>query len=82
MRTRPILMTAGAAVGMVPVALEWAVGLERLSPLAIVAIGGLIVGSFLTLLVVPVLYYLLESGRQKFHRWRGAPSPETDQGSV
>jgi multidrug efflux pump subunit AcrB len=72
-RTRPILMTAGAAaVGMVPVAMEWAVGLERLSPLAIVAIGGLIVGTFLTLLVVPVLYFLLESGRRRFANWRGA----------
>ncbi len=83
MRTRPILMTASAAaVGMVPVALEWAVGLERLSPLAIVAIGGLIVGTFLTLLVVPVLYYLLESGRQRFNRWRGAQRPETGQGTI
>lgn len=60
LRTRPILMTAAAAaVGMIPVALEWAVGLERLSPLAVVAIGGLIVGTFLTLLIVPVLFYLL-----------------------
>lgn len=60
LRTRPILMTAAAAaVGMVPVAFEWAVGLERLSPLAVVAIGGLIVGTFLTLLIVPVLLYLL-----------------------
>jgi len=40
LRTRPILMTAtAAAVGMIPVALEWAVGLERLSPLAVEAIG-------------------------------------------
>ena len=71
MRTRPILMTAGAAaVGMVPVAMEWAVGLERLSPLAIVAIGGMIMGTFLTLLVVPVLYYLLERGRMRFSGWR------------
>jgi multidrug efflux pump subunit AcrB len=41
-RTRPILMTfVGTAVGMLPIALEWAIGLERLSPLAVVAIGGL-----------------------------------------
>jgi multidrug efflux pump subunit AcrB len=60
LRTRPILMTAAAAaVGMIPVAFEWAVGLERLSPLAVVAIGGLIVGTFLTLLIVPVLLFLL-----------------------
>jgi multidrug efflux pump subunit AcrB len=64
LRTRPILMTAAAAaVGMVPVAFEWAVGLERLSPLAVVAIGGLIVGTFLTLLIVPVLLYLLLKAR-------------------
>jgi len=69
-RTRPILMTAGAsAVGMIPIALEWAVGIERLSPMAVVAIGGLIVGTFLTLLVVPVLFHLLESGRQRFNSW-------------
>ncbi|MBU6298592.1 MAG: efflux RND transporter permease subunit [Alphaproteobacteria bacterium] len=60
LRTRPILMTAAAAaVGMVPVAFQWAVGLERLSPLAVVAIGGLIAGTFLTLLIVPVLLFLL-----------------------
>ena len=60
LRTRPILMTAtAAAVGMVPVALEWAVGLERLSPLAVIAIGGLFAGTFLTLLIVPVLLYML-----------------------
>ena len=37
-------MTAfGTAVGMLPIALERAIGLERLSPLAVVAIGGLMV---------------------------------------
>lgn len=69
-RTRPILMTAGAsAVGMIPIALEWAVGIERLSPMAVVAIGGLVVGTFLTLLVVPVLFHLLESGRLRVNSW-------------
>jgi len=63
-RTRPILMTAtAAAVGMIPIAMELAVGLERMSPLAFVAIGGLIAGTFLTLLAVPVLFHTLESGR-------------------
>jgi multidrug efflux pump subunit AcrB len=66
-RTRPILMTAlASAVGMLPIALEWAVGIERLSPLAVVAIGGLLVGTFLTLLAVPVLYSLLYSLKIKF----------------
>jgi multidrug efflux pump subunit AcrB len=60
-RTRPIIMTAfGTAVGMVPIALERAIGLERLSPLAVVAIGGLLVSTFLTLLYVPIFYTLFE----------------------
>ncbi|MDA8169572.1 MAG: efflux RND transporter permease subunit [Nitrospiraceae bacterium] len=65
-RTRPILMTAvGTSVGMMPIALEWAIGLERLSPLAIVAIGGLMVSTFLTLVYVPVLYSLFDGLKEK-----------------
>jgi len=61
-RTRPILMTAvGTSVGMLPIALQWAIGLERLSPLAVVAIGGLMVSTFLTLIYVPVFYELFDS---------------------
>jgi len=78
-RTRPILMTAvGTSVGMLPIAMEWAIGLERLSPLAIVAIGGLMVSTFLTMVYVPILYSLFEdlqlwaSGLVHF----GAPRPE------
>jgi len=72
LRTRPILMTAGSTiVGMIPIALEWAVGIERLSPLAVVAIGGLLAGTFLTLLVVPVLFHALEGLR----RPRSSSSP-------
>ena len=33
------------------------------------AVGGLIAGTFLTLLVVPVLFHLLESGRQRVNFW-------------
>ena len=53
------MTAAAAAAGMIPEAFEWAVGLERLSPLAVVAIGGLLAGTFLTLLIVPVLLFLL-----------------------
>jgi hypothetical protein len=45
---------------MVPIAMEWAIGLERLSPLAVVAIGGLMVSTFLTLLYVPIFYTIFE----------------------
>ncbi|MEA2060733.1 MAG: efflux RND transporter permease subunit [Thermodesulfobacteriota bacterium] len=64
-RTRPILMTAlSTTAGMLPVAAESAVGLERLSPLAVVAIAGLIVSTFLTLAWVPVLYAVIERAKQ------------------
>ena len=57
LRFRPILMTALATIaGMIPIALERSVGLERLSPLADVAIGGLLVGTLLSLLLLPMLY--------------------------
>ncbi len=63
-RMRPILMTATSTiVGMIPIAFEWAVGLERLSPLAVVAIGGLLVATFLTMIYVPIIYTLLEDLR-------------------
>ena len=66
-RVRPILMTAmSSAIGMVPIAMEWAVGIEKLSPLAFVAIGGLISGTFLTMIAVPILFYSLESMRQRW----------------
>jgi len=51
-RTRPVLMTAFAvSVGMLPVAQGSAIGLERLGA---VAIGGLVVGTLMTLIFIPV----------------------------
>ena len=60
-RFRPVMMTAfGTIAGMIPIALEQAVGLERLSPLADVAVGGLIVGTLLTLIYVPLYAYITD----------------------
>jgi len=60
-RFRPVMMTAfGTIAGMIPIALEQAIGLERLSPIADVAIGGLLVGTFLTLVYVPMLAYVTD----------------------
>ncbi len=70
-RTRPILMTAlSTIVGMLPIAAERAIGLERLSPLAVVAIGGLLVGTVLTLVYVPIFYALLERLSNLLSRYR------------
>ncbi len=59
-RYRPIMMTALSDVaGMLPLALELAVGSERFSPLATVVIGGVLAATLLTLVVIPVIFKLL-----------------------
>ncbi len=64
LRYRPILMTAfGTIAGLLPVALEHAVGLERLSPLADTAIGGLLVGTVLSLFYLPMFYVWVKGNR-------------------
>jgi len=68
-RTRPILMTAfSTVVGMIPVAMGWAIGLERLAPLAVVAIGGLLVATFLTMIYVPIFFTLFDDLAGLFRR--------------
>jgi len=65
-RFRPVLMTAfGTIAGMIPIAMESAVGLERLSPLADVAIGGLLIGTLLTLIYVPMFAYIVDNKDKK-----------------
>jgi multidrug efflux pump subunit AcrB len=56
-RARPIVMTTIAmAAGMLPIALGWGTDPSFRSPMAIVVIGGLITSTFLSLLVIPVLF--------------------------
>lgn len=60
-RFRPILMTTLAMViGMMPIALASGAGAEWKNSLAWVIIGGLLSSMFLTLIVVPVIYYLFD----------------------
>lgn len=60
-RVRPILMTTLATLfGLVPLALALGSGAELQKPLALAVIGGLLLSTFITLLVMPVLYSLLE----------------------
>ena len=65
-RLRPILLTATAAImGFIPMAVSTSGGAEVQRPLATVVIGGLITATFLTLVVVPVLYNWLESRKER-----------------
>ncbi|MGD0293951.1 MAG: efflux RND transporter permease subunit [Terracidiphilus sp.] len=64
-RLRPIVMTAIAAVcGMLPLAFALGAGSQMLQPLAIAVIGGLGVSMVLSLVVTPVVYFLLTRNRQ------------------
>ncbi len=61
-RLRPIIMTAAvASLGFLPMALSTSAGAEVQKPLATVVIGGLLTATLLTLIVLPILYYYLET---------------------
>jgi heavy metal efflux system protein len=61
LRLRPVLMTAFvASLGFLPMALSNGAGAEVQRPLATVVIGGLLVATFLTLFVLPILYIMFE----------------------
>jgi multidrug efflux pump subunit AcrB len=56
-RARPIVMTTVAmGAGMLPIAIGWGTDPSFRAPMAIVVIGGLITSTFLSLLVVPVVF--------------------------
>ncbi len=60
-RLRPVLMTTLTTFfGMLPMAVSKAVGSEIWKPLAVSVMGGLMVSTFVTLLLVPVMYSLFE----------------------
>ena len=59
-RWRPILMTTITTVlGLLPMALDYNEGFEIRIPLALTLIGGLIFGTFLTLVFIPLVYYMM-----------------------
>jgi HAE1 family hydrophobic/amphiphilic exporter-1 len=72
-RLRPIMMTTMAMIfGMIPLALALGQGAEMRAPMARGVIGGLITSTFLTLLVVPVMYSILDDFGSWIHRhWKG-----------
>lgn len=63
MRLRPVLLTASTdALGFFPMAVSTAPGAEVQQPLATVVIGGLVTSTFLTLVVLPVIYVVFKEG--------------------
>ncbi|MCK4925608.1 MAG: efflux RND transporter permease subunit, partial [Spirochaetes bacterium] len=65
-RLRPIFMTMLTTVlGLTPMALAFGSGSEMRAPMARTVIGGLLVSTVFTLVLIPVLYAMFESRRQK-----------------
>ncbi len=63
LRFRPILMTTATTVlGLLPMALGLGEGAELRAPMAITVIGGLLLSTLLTLVVIPVVYTLFDRG--------------------
>lgn len=66
LRLRPILMTTGAMVlGALPLALASGAGAESRQSIGIVIVGGMSFGTLLTLFVVPTVYLIIVSWREK-----------------
>ena len=80
-RLRPIMMTTIALIaGMIPVALGRGEGADFRAPLGIAIIGGVITSTFLTLLVIPTVYEILDDWRLKFSAMFKFPErPNTEE---
>jgi multidrug efflux pump len=78
-RLRPILMTSFATVfGILPIAIGLGAGGESRRPLGIAVVGGLLFSTFLTLVLVPIVYVLLARFthvRETVHAREGEPVP-------
>ncbi len=71
-RLRPIMMTTLCTLfGFLPLAIATGEGAEVRSPMAITVMGGLLVSTLLTLIVVPVIYDLLDRKPDSFYKERG-----------
>jgi multidrug efflux pump subunit AcrB len=82
-RLRPILMTSFAIIfGVLPIAIGLGAGGEARRPLGIAVVGGLMFSTFLTLILVPVVYTLLArfTGREAAVPGDAPHSAETESG--
>ncbi|MEQ9144412.1 MAG: efflux RND transporter permease subunit [Parvibaculaceae bacterium] len=80
-RLRPVLMTAFSTIcGMIPVALSTSQGAEFRNAMGYLVIGGLASSTFLTLLVVPVAYTLMDDAQNLIKRGLARVLPDSGPG--
>jgi HAE1 family hydrophobic/amphiphilic exporter-1 len=76
LRLRPILITKLTTIlGLLPMALGIGEGAEVRAPMAITVIGGVLLTTFLTLLVIPVVYSVLDRKKYTVQATVGAEAP-------
>jgi HAE1 family hydrophobic/amphiphilic exporter-1 len=82
-RLRPILMTTFALIaGMMPIAIGTGEGAAFRAPMGVAIIGGVITSTFLTLLVIPTLYEVMDEVRTAFARKVGMSAPKTAEHKI
>jgi HAE1 family hydrophobic/amphiphilic exporter-1 len=72
-----MMTTLCAVFGFLPLALAFGEGAEVRSPMAITVIGGLLVSTLLTLLVIPIVYDLLDRKPDEYYAERGRRASRT-----
>ena len=78
-RLRPILMTSFTLIlGILPIAIGFGAGSESRRPMGVAIVGGMLSSTFLTLVIIPVVYTLLSDLARRFSRRRhpAAVSPQ------
>ena len=82
-RLRPILMTTFALIaGMLPIALGTGEGAQFRAPMGVAIIGGVITSTFLTLLVIPTIYEVMDGIRSRLAGKVGLSAPKTAEHPV
>lgn len=80
-RLRPILMTAFSTIaGILPIAIGFGAGAESRRPMGLAVVGGMMTSTFLTLVIIPVVYTMFSDLSSKFTRRKpatGVPLAET-----
>jgi multidrug efflux pump subunit AcrB len=82
-RLRPILMTAFSTIaGILPIAVGFGAGAESRRPMGIAVVGGMLTSTFLTLLIIPVVYTVFSDLADRLHgqrRVQESAMPELEQ---
>jgi multidrug efflux pump subunit AcrB len=82
-RLRPILMTALCTIaGIMPIAIGFGAGAESRRPMGVAVVGGMITSTFLTLVIIPVIYTLFSDLTEFFVRRQAKPAPTAESEAV